>query len=205
VTLKTSLNKVDTDKKKLETDLAALNAKFGKLAEDEGFSVDEWERLKSGNKDTPEAIQTLKEQHAAAVKKIKEDHAKELADKDSAITERDTYIDRTLIDNGLKDSLLDVGVNPDLLEGAVASLKGKVRVEKNSDGTRVALVDSDIGPVGVTEFVKDWSTTTGKPYIGKPSGSEAPGARRKGKAPGDFGGDHSSRVDAIKNKFPELS
>lgn len=206
VTLKTSLNKVDKDKKDLETQLAALNTKFGDLAADEGFTIDEWNRLKAGNKDTPEAIKTLQEQHAAAITALKEKHKADIAARDGTIGELDGYIDSSLINGGLKDALLDMGVNPDLLDGAVATLRPRVKVAKDDKGVRAAVVDTDIGEVSLVDFVKEWSADKGKPYIGKASGPDVEGGqrRRSGGTSGDFGGDRGSRTNAIKDKFPEL-
>lgn len=207
VTLKTTANKLDTDKKKLEADLKALNDKFGELAEDEGFSVEEYNRLKAGNKDTPEAIKTLQEQHAAAIKKLTDKHAADIAAANGTVTELNGYIDNSLIDSGLKDSLLDIGVNPDLMDGAVASIRSKVKVTKDDKGNRVATVTTDIGEVPLVDYVKEWSGDKGKPYLGKPAGpgAEGNGRRQSTKTKGDFGGNRNDRADAIRSKFPDLA
>jgi len=207
VTLKGSLNKVDKDKKDLETKLNELNAKFGALAEDEGFSVDEWNRLKAGTGETPEAIKSLQDQHKAAIKTLTDKHTAELTAAQGQITQLDGYINNSLVDNGLKDALLDIGVNPDLLDGAVATLRPKVKVTTNDQQERVAVVETDIGEVPVADFVKDWSGDKGKPYISTAKGPDVQGNvnRRTGRVTGDFGGKTNDRVNAIKNKFPELS
>jgi len=200
-----NVRKRDEYKAKVEE----LEGKVSALPED--FDPDEWTRLKAGEDGKPdEAIQALKDQHARAVETLKAKHSKDLADKDALLSERDGYIDRTLIDGGLKDALLDVGVNPELLDGALASLRGSVKVHKADDGNRTAIVETDLGDVPVADFVKEWAGTKGKAYLGKPSGPGGEGNNGNGRGgiktqSGDFGGDKSARTKAIASKFPELA
>ena len=176
----------------------------------EDFDPDEWARLKAGDGGKPdEAMQALKDQHARAIEALKSKHAGELGERDKQIGERDGYIDRTLIDGGLKDALLDIGVNPDLLDGALASLRGSVKVQRSDTGDRKAIVDTDLGEVAVADFVREWSQTKGKAYLGKPTGPDASGNNRGGRGgkmpAGDFGGSKEDRQKAIASKFPELA
>src|SRR5690606_25357399 len=103
----------------------------------------------------------------------------------------------------------EVGVNPDLMDGAVASLRAAVKVQRGEDGSRAAVVETDLGEVPVAEFVKEWSATKGKAYLGKASGPDAHGNNGTGRIArgpaGDFGGDKTARVKAIASKFPELA
>ncbi|SMF65747.1 hypothetical protein SAMN02982989_3400 [Xaviernesmea oryzae] len=185
-----------------------LESRVSGLPED--FDADEWARLKAGEGGKPdEAIQALKDQHARAIEALKQKHAGELSAKDQQIGERDSYIDRTLADGGLKDALLEVGVDPDLLDGALASLRPNVKVQRSDDGNRKAIVETDLGEIGVPEFVKEWAAGKGKAYLGKPSGPGAEGnngnSRGKNLPAGNFGGDKGERTKAIAAKFPELA
>lgn len=209
VALKTTLNKVNKDKDVLATKVTELEGKVSTLPED--FDVDEWARLKAGDSGKPdEALQAERDKSARAIEALKAKHAKDLADKDVMIGERDGYIDRTLIDGGLKDALLDVGVNPELLDGALASLRGSVKVQKADDGNRSAMVETDMGDVPVGDFVKEWAGAKGKAYLGKPFGPGGEGNNGGGRGGiktqgGDFGGDKGARTKAIASKFPELA
>lgn len=184
-----------------------LKARVDGLPED--FDPDEWTRLKAGDGGKPdEAMQALKDQHARAIEALKSKHAGELGERDKQIGERDGYIDRTLIDGGLKDALLDIGVNPDLLDGALASLRGSVKVQRSDTGDRKAIVETDLGEVAVSDFVREWSQSKGKAYLGKATGPDAQGNRgnRGTKIPaGDFGGSKDDRTKAIASRFPELA
>ena len=186
-----------------------LKAKVDGLPED--FDPDEWAQLRAGQGGkTDEAIEALKATHQKAIETLKTKHQQELSERDSQISERDTYIDGSLVDGGLKDALLDVGVAPELMDGALAVLRGRAKVVRDDKGERRAIAESDLGTeVSVAEFVKEWANGKGKPYLGKasgPGGEGNNGGGRGSKLPaGDFGGDKGARVAALKSKFPELA
>ena len=209
VTLKKTLDTLNRDKTTLTTEVNNLKTKFGALVEDEDFTVEGYEKLKTsgGGKDEGAALAALRESHAATIAKMKKDHETAMAERDGRISSLDNYIDGNLVDNGLRDALLDNGVNPDLLDGAVASLKSRVKVVKDGE-VRKAVVETDMGDLGVNDFVKDWAKDKGKPYLGKASGPGGEGGdkgRRNSAPKGDFGGNQDDRRKAIANKFPELN
>ncbi|CAH1661773.1 conserved hypothetical protein [Hyphomicrobiales bacterium] len=152
-----------------------LEERLSVLPED--FDLDEYTQLKAGKSGTKpdEALQALRDQHARAIQALKDKHTTDLAAKDKDIGERDGYIDRSLIDGGLKDALLDAGINPDLLDGALASLRGNVKVQRADNGDRKAIIETDLGEVGISDFVKDWAGSKGKAYLGKPTGPDPRG------------------------------
>lgn len=193
-----------------------LEAKLAELPED--FSVEEYLTLKA-NADDPddpakkkandERLQSQRQLYEQRIANLTKAHADALAAKEAEIAERDSYIDRSLVEAGLKDSLLDVGVNPDLLDGALASLRGSVKVQRSENGDRKAIVETDLGEVAVTDFVRDWAHSKGKAYLAKPEGPDPKGNNGQGRGSklpaGDFGGDRDNRVKAIASKFPELA
>lgn len=207
VTLKTTLNRVSKERDTLSGEVSELKSRVESLPED--FDPDEWTRLKAKNdgKDD-EAIQALNEKHSKAIEALRNKHSAELEEVSAQIAERDSYIDRTLVDGGLKDSLIEVGVMPELMDGALASLRGSVKVQRSEDGSRTAIVETELGDVPVADYVKDWSTTKGKAYLGKPSGPGGEGnngGTRSTKSTGDLGGNKDSRKKAIEARFPELN
>lgn len=192
-----------------------LEAAEGKLsAIPEDFDAERWVELNANaNKDDPAKrdadLQSMKQVYEGKLQNAQNKYATDIAAKDAEIAERDRYIDRSLVDAGLKDSLLDVGVNPDLIEGAMASLRGSIKVQRADDGNRKAIVETDLGEVAVGDFVKDWAQTKGKAYLAKadgprPNGND--GQHRGSKFAGaDLGGDVAARRKAIAAKFPELA
>lgn len=168
-----NVRKRDEYKSKLDE----LESKLSALPED--FDPDEWARLKAGSGKPDEAVEALKAQHAKALDSLKAKHAEELAAKDKVIGEREGYINNTIIDGGLKDALLEVGVKPELLDGARLLLRDKVKVLQGDDGSRKAIVETDLGEVGIADFVKEWAGSKGKPYLGTASGPDAPGSNAR--------------------------
>lgn len=191
----------------------------GKLAEiPEGFDVEEYLALKANAGDpsdptkkkvSDEHIQSQKALYEQRIAGLTKKHETDLAARDAAIAERDGFIDRSLVEAGLKDTLLEVGVDPDLLDGALAYLKPSVKVQRSDDGNRKAIVETDLGEIDVKSFVKDWSQSKGRAFLGKPTGPDAQGNKGNGRGAklpaGDFGGSLEDRQKAITAKFPELS
>ena len=209
VTLKTTLNKVNRDKEALASKVAELESKVENLPED--FDPDEWARLKAGDGGKPdEAIQALKDQHARAIEALKAKYSKDLAEREAAVAERDRFIDTTIRNDELRRALREVGVDMDQHEEVLLDHLGKqVKVQRTDDGKRMAIVETDLGEVPVSDFIKEWAVTKGKAYLGKAPPMDANGnngARGGHKMQGgDFGGDRSERVKAIASRFPELA
>lgn len=209
VTLKTTLNRVNKDKEALASKVAELESKVEGLPED--FDPDEWTRLKAGEGGKPdEAIQALKDQHARALEAAKAKYSKELEAALEQVAERDSYIDSSIRNDELRRALREVGVDMDQHEEVLLDHLGKqVKVQRTDDGKRVALVDTDLGEVPVSDFIKEWAGTKGKAYLGRPSGPDPHGNSGHGRSSrmpaGDFGGDRDDRVKAIASKFPELA
>ncbi|KKC39513.1 hypothetical protein WH87_04780 [Devosia epidermidihirudinis] len=195
---------------------AELEARIAEIPE--GFDADEYLALKAsaGDPDDPnkkkiadEHIQSQKALYETRIANLTKKHGDELSARDQAIAERDGYIDRTVAEAGLKDSLLAVGVDPELLDGALAYLKPSVKVQRTDDGNRKAIVETDLGEIAVPDFVKDWAQSKGRAFLAKPSGPAAEGNNGSGRGAklpsGNFGGDKGERTKAIASKFPELA
>jgi hypothetical protein len=125
---------------------------------------------------------------------IKKAAARE-AELQAQIAERDGFIDRTTVEGRLKDSLLEVGVQPELLDGAVASLKPSIKVNKTEKGDRIPVFATDMGEVEVPTYIADWAGTKGKAYLGKASG---PGGR------GNNGGGGAGGKTITREEFNKL-
>ncbi|MBN9335053.1 hypothetical protein [Devosia sp.] len=195
---------------------ADLEARLAEIPE--GFNVEEYLALKAaageGGDDekkrlNDEHIQSQKQLYEQRITNLTKKHGDELSARDAIIGEQNSYIDRSVAEAGLKSSLLDVGVDPELLDGALAYLKPSVKVQRSEDGSRKAIVETDLGEIAVPEFVKDWAQSKGKAFLAKPTGPSPEGnngSGRSAKLPaGDFGGDKSERAKAIASRFPELA
>lgn len=194
--------------------LADAETRLAELPED--FDAEKWAALNAAaNKDDPTKrdadLQSMKAVYEGKLTNLQKKYETDISAKDAALQERDGYIDSTVVVGGLKDALLAVGVDPDpeMLGGAIDRLRKSVKVHRADDGSRKAIVETDLGEIGVTEFVKDWVQTKGQKFLAAPTG-HAPngndGHQRGGKLPaGDFGGNKAERAKAIAAKYPELA
>jgi hypothetical protein len=158
--------------------VSELEAKFAEIPED--FDAEQWATLKTGadpaKKD--EQIQSMKQVYEGKFANLQKKYDTDIAAKDAELAERDGYIDQSLVVTGLKDHLLDVGVNPDLLDGALSSLRPSVKVQRDDKGQRKAVVETDLGEIDVGTFVKDWAGSKGKAYLRAPTGPDPKGSTR---------------------------
>lgn len=144
----------------------------------EDFSTEMFNSIKAqaegkvGNAD--EQIKRVKEE---TERKVKAEAQKEI----DKLTERnkklDTNLRRRTIDDGLNAHLAQAGVAKELLPAARAFLKEQSKIDLVEDGDKVdALVETDLGPRSLAEFVADWAgSDAGKPFIAKPAGGDATG------------------------------
>ena len=195
----------------LKKQLDELSAKMAAYPED--FDPEELVTLraevaKMDPSKREEAIQSARKMYDDKIANMSKSFEEKIAAKDNEIKERDGYIDRSVRDAGLKDSLLEIGVNPDLLDGALASLRPSVKVMRTEDGDRRAVVETDLGERAVGEFVKDWAASKGKAYLLPASGPGPKGNNRNGSAGpktmtrAEFNGmDQATRAAKVKEGF----
>jgi len=178
-----NVKKRDSYKKQVDD----LTAKIKEFPED--FDAEEYLALKAqaGDPNDPEVkkkrdehMQSQRQLYEGRIKTIQDQFATQLAAKDAELAERDGYIDQTLVVSGLRDSLTEAGVEPDLLDGALASLRQSVKVQRSDNGDRKAVVETDLGDVEVAAFVKDWAGSKGKPYLRKTTGPDPRGNNGRG-------------------------
>lgn len=176
VTLKATLNKLNREKADLAAKVAEWEPRIAALPED--FDPADWERLKSG-KTGDEALAQIKEQHQRAMEQARNKHAEDLARLAGDLQERDSYIDRTTRQEALRKSLREAGIDPTHEDLIADHLARQVKVAREETGERRAFVETDIGEVGVADFVADWAKSKGKPYLRPVSGPDAMGGGRR--------------------------
>ncbi|WP_182086949.1 hypothetical protein [Aureimonas sp. ME7] len=92
-----------------------------------------------------------------------------------ALVQKDTFISKLLVDDGLTKALIEAGVGKEYLKAAKAMLKDSVKI-LHEDGTYRAVVETDMGEDDVGKFVQNWSQSDeGKVFISKPTGGDAKG------------------------------
>ncbi|KKB09398.1 hypothetical protein VE26_05525 [Devosia chinhatensis] len=83
-----------------------------------------------------------------------------------------------LVEDGLTKALVDAGVSKDFLKAARAMLKPSVKVVRDDDGARRAIVETDLGEEEIGKYVTNWAQSDeGRVFIAKPSGGDAGGGK----------------------------
>jgi hypothetical protein len=154
------------------------------------FSPEKWEKVKEGKTDE------------AAKLALRQEYEAKIAELEGKVTATQQAARKTAIERDLTESLTAAGVtNPAFVKAARLSLEGSVQV--GDDGK--AFADTDMGPLGLTDFVKRWAASDGKDFVTAPQGGGSKaGDRTVVNKTGDLGGDKSARVAALKNRFPDL-
>ena len=173
--LKKSNEVLLSDKKKILDEKKKLQAKT------EGVDVEKYFSMS-------DELETLRAEHAKVTKLSKleiEKLSKTLQDKDSAIQ-------RHLIEDGLSTHLAKVGVRPEFIEASKALLRQKTSL-KEENGAYQAL----LGDKPLTDGIAEWVSGEGKHFI-QASGGSGGGASGGGQSAG------ASGVDISKMSSTEL-
>lgn len=172
----------------LKTKVSELEAKAVELPE--GFSADEWDRLKAFEaevKERGEDDPDKKKQHEAeiqSVKKMYDDKIERLKtqmengfrERDGKLKGKDSTIERLVVRDGLAAELAKNGVKKDAIPYVQAKLEKSVKVV-DIDGELNAMFETDLGDKPLGEFIAEWvQTDAAKLFVEAPKGGGAPGS-----------------------------
>lgn len=173
----------------IEKETEGLKAKRDELLESNRKLKDEQrktnERLQALEESAEEAERVKAEKDGdvkTAVEQAEKKWQKELEKRDEALKQKDSHLQKLLVDNGLTEALTQAGVAPQYMKAAKALLKTEGNIEiSEDDGTPVAKLDGK----PLSEAVSEWSQgDDGKHYVAAApnSGGGAQGANGGGKA-----------------------
>lgn len=153
-----------------------------------------------------ENLKTQLEELRIQLDKQTKDSTKTIEALNKSLNEKDSSLQNYLVDNGLAEAMIKVGVRPEMMSAVKAMLKTQTKIT-DADGNYQAL----IGDKPLADALAEWaSSDEGKHFVAAPAntGGGATGGNGNGGQPapkGNLGGDKSQRVNAIKNRFPELN
>lgn len=188
--LSNSLRNVKKEKQELQAKLTAAEARIRGLPDDFDPAayqaiVDELETLKKDpnrDKDTETQLASIRQQYEQRIRAAEEKRVADLAAKDEEIAERDRVIETTVVDHGLSESLVKAGVDPRFLAASKALLRRQVKLKREDDGSRKAVVETDLGELEVSQYVENWSKSDeGKAFVVPAKGAGAPGSKDTGR------------------------
>jgi hypothetical protein len=153
-----------------------------------------------------EQLKTQVEELQGKLTKAEKAAAKQVEDLTKAVSTKDAALQSYLIDNGLSEAMLKVGVRPEMMPAVKAMLKSQTSI-KDEGGTYSAFM----GDKPLTDAVSVWAASDeGKHFVSAPAntGGGAAGGNGNGTGgntnKGNFGGSKAERASAIKSMFPEL-
>lgn len=156
--LKSAYERVKQDRDTIRTERDDAKAKLANLPED--FDPQTWKRAKEGKADPAELIQLRQTLEA------ERDEWKGKAE------QGDKRVYELTVERELDGLLAQHGVSePVFLEAARGLLKPQIKVE---DGKPV--VDTDMGPLGLNEYVGRWISDKGKAFVSPAKGGGAGGS-----------------------------
>lgn len=165
--LKSAYERVKADRETIKTERDTLRSKVSTLPED--FDPAKWDKLKDGKADE------------AAQIKLKDEYEAKIAELTGKLTATQEAARKNAIDRDLTQELTAAGVtNPAFIKAAQTMLSGNVQVD---DGGK-ALVETDMGPIGLGDYVKRWVSGEGKDFVTAPKGGGAKGGDSGGKSAG---------------------
>lgn len=187
VTLKTTLNKVNKDKDALAAKVTELETKLDGLPDD--FTAEQFLELKAKEaefgdpekrKADDEHLQSQRQLYEQRIANLTRKHEADLAALNEKLAERDGYIDKTTKLDVLRKSLREVGVDSDFEDVVIDHLSPSIKVQRADDGSRKAFVETDLGEVDVSGFVKDWAASKGQKFLSKADPMDAKGNNGRG-------------------------
>ena len=177
--LKVAYERTKDDREKAKKDAADLKARIAEL-----------EKGAPDTAATQAKLAALEEKLAVAEAKAGEWHGKY------------TGVTR---DQSLRNALSEAKVDASLLEGAIALITSKHKVEVDENGN--TFIDAGMGPRLVSDFAKSWASSEGAAFVTKPQGAGVKGGEGSGNPTppkGNLAGSKEERQAALKARFPDL-
>lgn len=173
--LKTAFERVKKDKKELGDKVTAFEERFEGVPDE--FNAEAYEALKAQAEGkepqkTDEAVAGVRAQ-------LEKKHQTEIQKKDERINVLTSALQNSLVDDRLTAALVENNVAKEYLPAVRALIKSKgVAKLHEEEGKFGAVVETDVGPSDISQFVKDWaSSEEGKSFIKAPAGGGAGGGR----------------------------
>ena len=179
-------NAYTREKEKRDAQATAIaDAQLRLDAMPEDYTPERWEELKLAESKMvdpdkqKEAIKKQLDENRLAVKRdLEEKHRLETETLTKKNEKLESFLERTIKQDRLREGLVVAGIDKAFLAGAMALLAPRVKIEQEGDEFR-DIVDTDLGDVSAKDYALNWVTTDeGKPYVSKASGPEL-GPKRK--------------------------
>lgn len=157
--LKSAYERVKADRDAVKAERDEAKSRINSLPDD--FDPEKWAKLKDGKPDE------------AVMVKLRQEMESKIADLEGQLNQTRETARRNALDRDLTDALTEAGVtNPTFAKAARQMLADGVKV--GEDGK--PFVETDMGPLGLSDHVKRWAATEGKDFVTAASGGGAKGS-----------------------------
>lgn len=182
----------------LEAERDAVNAKNKEL-------LGEVKKLKAQGKEvdvekyfaTVDELETTKSE----LEKLQKTYKLETEKLSKTLNDKDSSLQKYLIEDGLSSTLAKIGVRPEFIEASKALLRQKASIKEENGELKAFLGDKSL-----SDAIAEWAQGDGKHFVSPPSsfgggagGSQGGGQKFDGTIPLD--GSKADRLNAIKQKF----
>lgn len=182
--LKSAYERVKADKATTAQERDALKARVSAIPDD--FDAEKWAKLKDGKPDE------------AALIKLRQTLEAERDEWKGKAEAADARALKSALDRDLTDALTGAGVtNPMFAKAARGMLSPSVKV--GDDGA--SYVETDMGPVGLSDHVRRWAAGEGKDFVTQPAGGGAKGGKGESTARTVTRSDFDAMSQADRAKF----
>lgn len=127
--------------------------------------------FKSDDKDKPDPAKIKAE--------IEKRYQAQLDELTQGLSKKDAQVRQLVIDNGLTAALVkNKVVNPSFQKAAKKLLADQIQIKEGEDGSIAATVETDLGEIGLDQFVHNWTEgEEGRYFVEGNTGSGAPGSK----------------------------
>lgn len=156
--LKSAYERVKADRELIRTERDTLKGQSPNLPDD--FDIEKWNKLKDGKPDE------------AAQLKLRQEYDARIADLEGKLTATQEASRKTAVERDLVQELTAAGVtNPSFVNAAKTMLANGVQI--SDDGK--PFIETDMGPMGLSDHVKRWASGEGKDFVTAPKGGGSRG------------------------------
>lgn len=162
--LKSAYTRTKADRDAVKAKVAEYEQTIAKLPED--FDPETWKKLKEGNGDAAK--------QSAQMIELRKTLEAERDEWKAKYETKEQEIQRVAVERSLDEAIQASGITePIYMKAARALLAPQVKVEGEK-----SVVDTDMGPMPLPEYVKRWAAGDGKSFVSPPKGGNAKGNER---------------------------
>ena len=143
--LKSGIEALTAKNKELITEKRKIQAKYQEI------DVEQYSKLLDENEALKATLEKTQKQYKSETEKLS-----------TELKQKDSYLQKTILEDGLSNELLKAGVDKKYLKASLALLKSEAKVAQGENGYKAVIGDKDL-----SEFIPEWIKTEGQIFTMK--------------------------------------